>query len=81
MIFNALLNKILRKMIQCYQFVISPILPMSCRFYPSCSEYACIAIEQYGCVKGLWKSISRLSRCHPWAEGGFDPVSFNKEKK
>ena len=57
-----------------YQKVISPILPESCRFYPSCSEYACQAIEKFGVGRGLFLSATRISRCHPWNTGGVDLV-------
>ncbi len=45
-----------------------------CRFHPTCSEYAVQAIDKYGAIKGLYKSIFRLIRCHPWSRGGYDPV-------
>lgn len=67
-------------LLRCYKWLISPLLPLSCRFYPSCSEYAISALEHYGLVKGLWMALKRLLRCHPWADGGFDPVLPNKEK-
>ncbi|MHB8115701.1 MAG: membrane protein insertion efficiency factor YidD [Acidithiobacillus ferrivorans] len=57
-----------------YQYVISPMLGQRCRFYPTCSEYACQAIERYGIAKGSWLGIKRISRCHPWHSGGVDPV-------
>lgn len=67
------------KMVVCglitvYQRFISPLKPPSCRFYPSCSEYARQAVERYGPVKGLGLAARRLLRCHPWHPGGFDPV-------
>lgn len=72
----------LQRLLYFYKSCISPYLPMSCRFYPSCSSYAWLALEHYGIVKGLWKTMGRLLRCHPWSEGGYDPVlsDFNKEK-
>ncbi|HDN79663.1 MAG: membrane protein insertion efficiency factor YidD [Chloroflexi bacterium] len=60
--------------IRFYQRFISPSLPPSCRFYPSCSEYTYQAIEKYGLLKGGWLGIKRISRCHPWNPGGYDPV-------
>ncbi|NLL47189.1 MAG: membrane protein insertion efficiency factor YidD [Firmicutes bacterium] len=56
-----------------YQRFISPVLPRSCRFYPTCSEYAIQAITKHG-WKGLWLAIKRIGRCHPWHPGGNDPV-------
>lgn len=57
-----------------YQLLVSPWLPASCRFYPSCSEYACQALRRFGFWQGLWLSLRRLGRCHPWHPGGYDPV-------
>lgn len=61
-------------LIRMYQRAISPSLPPSCRFIPSCSEYAYGAISRYGVLRGGWKAIERLSRCHPLNPGGYDPV-------
>lgn len=57
-----------------YKYAISPLLPPSCRFTPTCSEYAVEAISRYGFWKGLALGLKRLSRCHPFSEGGYDPV-------
>ncbi|MBO8138522.1 MAG: membrane protein insertion efficiency factor YidD [Desulfotomaculum sp.] len=57
-----------------YQKVISPLKPRSCRFYPTCSEYSIQAVKKYGVIKGLWLTIKRLSKCHPFHPGGYDPV-------
>jgi len=57
-----------------YRRVISPLLPSACRYYPSCSEYAARAVETHGPVLGTALAARRLCRCHPWREGGFDPV-------
>lgn len=54
--------------------VISPILPNSCRYTPTCSQYAIEAIREWGSIKGLWLAIKRLSSCHPWGGHGYDPV-------
>ena len=63
-----------------YQKMIRPVMKPCCRFYPSCSEYAATAIQQHGVFIGLKLTLFRLLRCHPWAEGGYDPVLSNKEK-
>ncbi|MCR4852174.1 MAG: membrane protein insertion efficiency factor YidD [Prevotella sp.] len=57
-----------------YQRVISPFTPPSCRFTPTCSEYARQAIIKHGPVKGLWLAVKRILRCHPWGGSGYDPV-------
>jgi len=61
-------------LIKAYKYLISPILPPSCRFYPSCSEYALEAFNKYGFVKGFWMTLKRIGRCHPLCDGGYDPV-------
>lgn len=60
--------------ISCYQACLSPFLGNRCRFYPSCSSYAQEAIATHGVIKGSYLSLRRLGRCHPWHEGGIDPV-------
>ena len=57
-----------------YQRCISPLTPPSCRFTPTCSEYAVQAIRKYGPIKGLYLAVQRLLRCHPWGGSGYDPV-------
>jgi hypothetical protein len=61
-------------LIRGYQLIVSPVLGPACRFYPSCSQYASLAINQYGIVKGSYLAFRRLLRCHPFHPGGFDPV-------
>lgn len=61
-------------LIRCYQRFVSPMLPPSCRYYPSCSAYAVTALQRFGPIKGSWLAIRRLLRCHPWAAGGVDHV-------
>jgi len=77
--FGRLLNWALRTMIHCYQFLISPLLPPSCRYLPSCSDYAVEAIGRHGTLVGLGLALRRLARCHPWGGSGYDPVpvTFN----
>jgi hypothetical protein len=60
--------------IKAYKYILSPILPPSCRFHPSCSEYALDAFNKYGFIKGLWLTLKRIGRCHPLCDGGYDPV-------
>ncbi len=60
--------------IRFYQRCVSPYMPRSCRFFPSCSEYAAQAVAQYGLVRGGWLAVRRLLRCHPFHPGGYDPV-------
>ncbi|MGN6392699.1 MAG: membrane protein insertion efficiency factor YidD [Gemmatimonadales bacterium] len=67
-------RRLLALMIRGYQRFVSPALPPSCRFYPSCSQYALEAITRHGAVKGTWLATRRLVRCHPFNPGGFDPV-------
>ncbi len=57
-----------------YKRWISPMLPSACRFYPSCSEYMMQAVEKHGVARGVWMGVRRLVKCHPFHEGGFDPV-------
>ncbi|WP_129724420.1 membrane protein insertion efficiency factor YidD [Xylanivirga thermophila] len=61
-------------LIKFYQRAISPGLPRNCRFYPTCSQYAIEAIEKYGATKGLWLAMKRISKCHPFNPGGYDPL-------
>lgn len=61
-------------LVRCYRYFISPLLGRSCRFYPSCSEYADEALQRHGAWRGTWLALRRVSRCHPWHPGGFDPV-------
>jgi hypothetical protein len=65
---------LLLALIRIYQYTISPLLGRRCRFFPSCSEYTAEALQKYGTVKGARLGIKRISRCHPWNPGGFDPV-------
>lgn len=60
--------------VRVYQLAVSPLLPSSCRFLPTCSAYAVEAVERHGVVKGGWLTAHRLCRCHPWGGHGYDPV-------
>ncbi|MFZ5968718.1 MAG: membrane protein insertion efficiency factor YidD [Bacillota bacterium] len=61
-------------MVKLYRKYISPLKSPTCRFYPTCSQYAIEALEKYGPIKGTWKSIKRILKCHPFHPGGFDPL-------
>ncbi len=61
-------------LLRAYKYTISPLLPPACRFTPTCSEYAADAIARYGFLKGSVLGLKRLLRCHPFSEGGYDPV-------
>ena len=60
--------------IRAYRRIISPILPASCRFDPTCSSYAEISVGRFGVIRGTWLAICRISKCHPFNKGGYDPV-------
>lgn len=68
------MKSILLAVITAYQYLIRPLLGANCRFYPSCSEYAREAIVRHGSARGVVLAVRRLSRCHPWHDGGYDPV-------
>ncbi len=71
---RSLLVQPLLWLIRGYQLAISPMLGNRCRFYPSCSEYSMDALRRHGLFRGLWLTVRRVGRCHPWHPGGFDPV-------
>ena len=70
-----MIKSLLLQIIKAYQYLISPLLAPTCRFTPSCSQYASEAIVKYGALRGSWLSIKRVLRCNPWHPGGYDPVS------
>ena len=61
-------------LIKFYQAAISPLLGPKCRFTPTCSHYGVEALKKHGPIKGLWLTLKRLSKCHPWGNSGYDPV-------
>ena len=71
---------VLTFLIRVYQVALSPLLGPNCRYYPTCSQYAIEAMETHGSLHGTWLTIKRISRCHPWHEGGFDPVPGRRLK-
>lgn len=68
------MKKILILLVKLYRYIVSPMMPMSCRFVPTCSEYSIEALNKYGIVKGLYLTVRRILRCHPFHPGGYDPV-------
>ena len=61
-------------LVRFYRSYVSPLFPPTCRYVPTCSEYAMIALQKYGFIKGSWLAITRICRCQPWHPGGYDPV-------
>jgi len=68
------MKEILIKIVEFYQKAISPFLPKSCRYIPTCSQYTIEALEKYGAIKGTYIGIKRILRCHPFHPGGYDPL-------
>ncbi len=60
--------------VRVYQLVLSPLLPPTCRYTPTCSSYMIQAIQEWGALKGTWLGLKRIARCHPWGGRGYDPV-------
>jgi len=75
------MQKILIGFIKVYRMVLSPFIGQHCRFTPTCSEYAIQAIDEHGSFRGSWLAIRRLSRCHPFHTGGWDPVPQKEDTK
>lgn len=75
------MKKLFIKLIRLYQRYISPLTPPTCRFHPTCSNYAIEAISEHGVLKGTWFAIKRILKCHPFHPGGFDPVPPKKDHK
>lgn len=68
------MKRVVLGLIRVYQRYVSPMTPPSCRYIPTCSQYAIESVTKYGAFKGSWLAIKRISRCHPFHEGGYDPV-------
>ena len=68
------MRALLLRLLRLYQIVFRPMLGAHCRFYPSCSDYACEAIGRHGAGRGSWLTVRRVCRCHPFHPGGYDPV-------
>jgi putative membrane protein insertion efficiency factor len=71
---QAIIVRLLVLLVRFYQYVISPVLPNACRYTPTCSQYAVMALQKHGILKGLWLAAKRIGRCHPWGGHGHDPV-------
>ncbi|EUB38111.1 MULTISPECIES: membrane protein insertion efficiency factor YidD [Fusobacterium] len=74
------MKKILILLIRFYQKFISPMFPAKCRFYPTCSQYTLEAVKEHGAIKGTYLGIKRILKCHPFHEGGYDPVPKKENK-
>jgi putative membrane protein insertion efficiency factor len=69
-----MLARLLVMVVRGYQIAISPLLPPACRYTPTCSQYAIDALRRHGALKGSWLALRRIGRCHPFRQGGYDPV-------
>jgi len=77
----TVLRKVVLLPLWLYRHLISPLLPASCRYYPSCSAYAEEAVQLHGVASGSWLAVRRLLRCHPWTHGGVDHVPGHRASK
>lgn len=68
------MSRLVLGLIRGYQLLVSPFIGAHCRYHPTCSDYACEAVSRHGALRGAWLALRRIARCHPWAEGGSDPV-------
>jgi hypothetical protein len=69
-----MMKRVLMGVVKAYRLLLSPSLGSSCRFEPTCSMYALHALERFGAAKGSYLALARIGRCHPWCDGGLDPV-------
>ena len=74
------MRELARLAVRGYRYFLSPLLPASCRFHPSCSAYAEEALAQHGLLRGGWLTATRVCRCGPWHPGGYDPVPAPRER-
>jgi putative membrane protein insertion efficiency factor len=70
---SGLLSALLIGFVGVYRLLLRPLLPPSCRYYPSCSEYFILAVRKHGPIRGAWRGVCRVCRCNPWYPGGYDP--------
>lgn len=68
------MQRVVIGVLRAYKLLVSPLLPSACRYYPTCSEYMIDAVRKHGVWKGAWMGVKRVGRCHPFHEGGYDPV-------
>ena len=68
------MDRVVILLLKIFKYTLSPLLPSACRFTPTCSEYAADAVAQYGALKGTAMGVRRILRCHPFSDGGYDPV-------
>lgn len=76
---NTYLKAVLMASIRTYRYVLAPLLGTNCRFEPSCSQYSLEVINHFGCIRGGYLTLRRLVKCHPWHEGGYDPIPFKTD--
>ena len=81
LILNKIITAPLIILIRAYQLIISPLLGSNCRFAPTCSEYAMESLKLHGLIKGLFLTIKRIGKCHPWGGHGYDPIPTKINKK
>ena len=74
------MKRVLLALIAGYRYFLSPLLGPTCRFYPTCSEYAKEAIQTHGAICGSWLAVKRIAKCHPWHPGGLDPVPPKQDR-
>lgn len=70
---TALARALVVAPVVCYQWLISPLIGPRCRYQPTCSQYFILAVRKYGAIRGAWRGVLRICRCHPWHDGGYDP--------
>ena len=77
---NKLITFLVIKLIRLYQLILSPLLGSNCRFMPTCSEYAMESLKSHGLIKGIFLTLKRIGKCHPWGGHGYDPIPTKEVK-